>query len=153
MRVSKLNRPYCGLVFQIPVSTFIEEFVSRYYKESKFTLSELNWIETTLEKFDSVVYYDSDIFDESRIYLMPDSYYTPANETPFMFVMDGLTKVNTFINTIDILVDIFEDEPSMDTINLFRNDCLRLEHLFGKLENYALEDIKDMVKAGEIEYI
>ena len=153
MRVNKINRSYCGLVFEMPVLTFIKEFVSRYYKEGKFTLSQLNWIEATLENFDSVIYYDSDIFGNSKIYLMPGSYYTPANETPFSFVMDGLTKVNTFINTIDILVDIFEDEPSMDTINLFRDDCLRLEHLFGKLENYALEDIKYMVKAGEIEYI
>lgn len=153
MRVNKLNRPYCGLVFQIPVLTFIKEFVSRYYKENKFTLSQLNWIETTLENFDSVVYYDSDIFGNSKIYLMPDSYYTPADETPFSFVIDGLTKVNTFINIIDILVDIFEDEPSMDTINLFRGDCLKLENLFGKLESYALEDIKLMIKNKEIEYI
>ena len=153
MRVNKLDRPYCGLVFQIPISTFIKEFVSKYYKEGKFTLSETNLIESILEKFDSVIYYDSDIFNESRVYLMPDSYYSPSNETPFMFIMDGLTKVNTFINTIEILIDIFENDPDIDTIRTFKNDCLILEHKFNRLENYVLDDIRLMVKAGEVEYI
>lgn len=154
MILKKVNREHYKQAFEVPVLTFLKEFVLRYYKEDKLTLREANLIENILQDdFSKIIYCDTDnFFGESSLKLMPNTYDNENDEVLFYYVLDGIVKNNGFIDALDTLMDVFETETDHETCMSFRNDCLKLEHLFGKLENYVREDFEEMIKSEEIEF-
>lgn len=154
MILKKVDREHYKQAFEVPVLTFLKEFVLRYYKEDKLTLKETNLIENILQDdFSKIIYCDTDnFFGESSLKLMPNTYDNENDEVLFYYVLDGIIKNNGFIDALDTLMDVFETETDCKTCISFRNDCLKLEHLFGKLENYVKEDFEEMIKSEEIEF-
>lgn len=154
MILKKVNREHYKQAFEVPVLTFLKEFVLRYYKEDKLTLKETNLIENILQDdFSKIIYCDTDnFFGESSLKLMPNTYDNENDEVLFYYVLDGIVKNNGFIDALDTLMDVFETETDYETCMSFRNDCLKLEHLFGKLENYVRENFEEMIKSEEIEF-
>lgn len=149
MILKKVNREHYKQAFEVPVLTFLKEFVLRYYKEDKLTLRETNLIENILQdNFLKIIYCDTDnFFGESSLKLMPNTCNNEDDEVLFFYVLDGIVKNNSFIDALDTLMDVFETETDYETCMSFRNDCLKLEHLFGKLE-----DFEEMIKSEEIEF-
>lgn len=154
MILKKVNREHYKQAFEAPILTFLKKFVLRYYKEDKLTLRETNLIEDILQyDFSKIIYCDTDdLFGESSLKLMPNTCDDENDEVLFYYVLDGIIKNNGFINALDTLMDVFETETDYETCMSFRNDCLKLEHLFGKLENYVKEDFEEMIKSEEIEF-
>ena len=154
MILKKVNREHYKQAFEVPVLTFLKEFVLRYYKEDKLTLKETNLIENILQDdFSKIIYCDTDnFFGESSLKLMPNTYDNENDEVLFYYVLDGIVKNNGFIDALDTLMDVLKTETDYETCMSFRNDCLKLEHLFGKLENYVREDFEEMIKSEEIEF-
>lgn len=149
MKLKKIDREYYKQAFELPVSVFIEEFVLKYYKEGKFTLSEFDLIKATLEyEFSKIIYCDTNTFlGDSFLKLMPNTYDDEDGEVLFSHVLDGITKNNCFINAIDTLTDIFDTKTDFDTFMSFRENCFNLKNLFYKLESLAISDFKKILES------